>query len=205
LKQQLLSVAFACIAIFFCGTSGSASEKIATSVKTIPVNVQKSTVSWVGKKILGQHKGKIKLQSGSVYLKDEILTGGTFVIDMRTISNEDIKDPDYKKKLIGHLSSSDFFNVEAFPTATAKITKVVRMNDKSNEYTVTADFTIKGITKSVTFPATFKTTGNGFEGRANITLDRTLWDIRYGSSNFFEGLGDKAIKNEFELDVKIAG
>ena len=205
MKQHFLSAVCALVVIFFSVGKTKGSEKSSTDVKTIPINVQKSTLSWTGKKLLGQHKGKIKLQSGSVFLKEGILTGGTFTIDMKSITNEDIKDPDYKKKLIGHLSSTDFFNVDAFPTATAKITKVVRMTNKPNEYTVTAYFSIKCMTKSVAFPVTFKTTGNGFEGRANITLDRTLWDIRYGSSNFFEGLGDKAIKNEFELNVKIAG
>jgi polyisoprenoid-binding protein YceI len=81
---------------------------------------------------------------------------------------------------------------------------VLKLTKKVNTYNLTADLTIKGITKSITFPATFKTVGKTFEGVAKITIDRTLWDIKYGSSNFFEGLGDKAIKNDVELNVSFA-
>ncbi len=179
--------------------TGSSSE-----VKSSAVNTEKSSIGWVGKKVLGQHNGKIKLQSGTFSTKNGVLTGGSFVIDMNTITNEDIKDADFSKKLIGHLNSTDFFNVREFPTADVKITKVMKLTNKADSYNLTADVTIKGITKSITFPATFKGAGNGFNGNAKITIDRTLWDIKYGSSNFFEGLGDKAIKNEIELNVNIA-
>ena len=81
---------------------------------------------------------------------------------------------------------------------------MLKLTKKIDTYNLTADLTIKGITKSITFPATFKKVGNVFEGNAKITLDRTKWDIKYGSSSFFEGLGDKAIKNEIELNVNIA-
>lgn len=176
-----------------------------TSVKSTTINTEKSTIDWIGKKVLGQHNGKVKIQSGTINTKNGVLTGGNFVIDMKSITNEDITDPDYNKKLIGHLNSEDFFNVAAFSTANVKITKVLKLTNKPNSYNLTADLTIKGITKSITFPATFsKSAGNGFEGNAKITIDRTLWDIKYGSSNFFEGLGDKAIKNEIELNVKLA-
>ena len=173
-------------------------------VKTTAVNTDKSAINWVGKKVIGQHHGKVKLQSGNVYTKGDILTGGNFVIDMRSIMNEDIKDVDYNKKLVAQLKSQDFFNVQEYPTASLKITKVAKVVSKQNEYTLDGDLTIKGITKNISFPATFKADGKGYKGNANITIDRTLWDIKYGSSSFFEGLGDKAIKNEIELVVKIA-
>jgi polyisoprenoid-binding protein YceI len=107
--------------------------------------------------------------------------------------------------LIKHLKSTDFFNVDEFTTATLKITKVLKFVNKSDSYNLTADLTgpQKGITKSISFPATFSKQGNVFEANANITIDRTLWDIKYKSSSFFEGLGDKAIKNEVNLNVKI--
>ena len=138
--------------------------KVVTAVKVVGINTEASNIKWIGKKILGQHNGQVKIQSG-------------------------------------HLTSSDFFNVEAFPTATLKITKVLKNTKIANTYNLTANLTVKGITKSITFPATFKKVGNVFEGNAKITLDRTKWDIKYGSSSF---LGDKAIKNEIELNVNIA-
>lgn len=196
------------IALFSVATIGNAQPTPASSktdaVKTVLINTDKSDIDWVGKKVLGQHNGKVKLKSGTITTKDGVLGGGEFVIDMTTITCADLKDELYNKKLIGHLNSMDFFNVAEFPTATVKITKVLKVTGKANSYSVTADLTIKGITNSITFPATFKAVGKGFEGNATITIDRTLWDIKYGSSNFFEGLGDKAIKNEIELNVNLA-
>ena len=173
------------------------------AVKETTINAQKSSIEWIGKKVLSQHSGKLNIKSGALSTKNGILGGGTFTIDMTSITCDDIKDADYNKKLVGHLNSTDFFNVAEHPTATVKITKVLKINNKANAYNLTADLTIKGITNSITFPATFEKNGNVFEGNANITIDRTLWDIKYKSANFFEGLGDKAIKNEIELKVNI--
>lgn len=200
--KQTLTIAFIYVlSILGFTTLASRSYAADNNVKTIAINAKKSSVHWIGKKIVGQHSGSVNIQTGNIVIKNELLAGGYFVIDMRSLKNEDLKDASYNKKLVNHLNSADFFNVTEYPTATAKITKVSVISP--NEYSVTADFTIKGITKSVTFPTTLKAGGNGYKGNANITLDRTLWDIRYGSSSFFEGIGDKAIKNEFELKVNI--
>ncbi|MDB5227956.1 MAG: lipid-binding protein [Bacteroidota bacterium] len=198
------------IVFLTCGFSGiniaqtSNSKSVKTSpIKTSKVDTTRSYVQWTGKKVLGQHTGKIRFQSGTVRSKSGVLSGGEFVIDMTTITNDDLNDPDYKKKLITHLSSDEFFNVAAFPTSTLKLTKVLKLTKKAYTYNLTGDLTIKGITKSVTFPATFKPVGKGFEGMAKITIDRSQWDIKYGSTSFFEGLGDKAIKNEIDLNVHL--
>jgi len=203
-----LAIAFA--ANMFAGTTKtkavakSSTKSAPAASKTSTIDVSKSYVSWLSKKVVGQHNGKVKLQSGSVTTKDGgVLTGGEFTIDMKTITCEDLTDQDYNKKLIGHLNSSDFFDVNDHPTATLKVTKVLKLTNKANSYNLTGDLTIKGITKSITFPATFKGVGKTFEGAATITIDRTAFDIKYGSSNFFEGLGDKAIKNDVELKVYI--
>ncbi len=190
--------------ITFSSASVLAKGSSSSAVKAIAVNTEKSSINWVGKKVLGQHNGKVKIQSGTINAKNGVLTGGNFAIDMKSITCDDLTDADYNKKLVGHLNSADFFNVADFPNANVKITKVLKLTKKAYSYNLTADLTIKGITKSITFPATFKVTGNNIEGKAKITIDRTLWDIKYGSSNFFEGLGDKAIKNEIELSVNLA-
>lgn len=175
-----------------------------STINTSSVNVSKSHIDWLAKKVIGQHNGKVKLQEGILQTKNGVLVGGNFVIDMKTITCDDLTDPDYNSKLVKHLNSKDFFDVDGFETATLKITKVLKLTKKINSYNLTADLSIKGITKSITFPATLKTVGKGFEGVAKITIDRTMFDIKYGSSNFFEGLGDKAIKNDVELNVVLA-
>ena len=100
-----------------------------------------------------------------------------------------------KENLDGHLKADDFFGTEKFPTATL-VFKTIGEKAK-NVYAVTADLTIKGITKPVSFELT--TTANSASTKFNI--DRTKYDIKYNSGNFFENLGDKTISDEFELAV----
>ena len=149
-----------------------------TTATTVKVNTQTSSIEWIGKKILGQHKGVVNIKSGELSIKGEVITGGNFIIDMTSINCTDIEDADYDKKLEKHLRSTDFFNVDEFPTATLKITKVLKYLNKENEYKLFADLNIKGITKSISFPATFKKVGNIFEGNASFTIDRSQWDVR---------------------------
>jgi polyisoprenoid-binding protein YceI len=159
------------------------------------VNVEKSTVHWLGKKIGGQHDGFIKLKSGTLVLKNNKLVSGNFVIDMTTITNTDLADEGYKQKLVGHLKSDDFFGVDKFPTATLIVTSSTTfVNGKA---TLTGVLTIKGKKETITFDVV--KTGNTYT--AKIDVDRSKFDIKYGSTSFFDNLGDKAIDNIFTLDI----
>jgi len=166
------------------------------------VSTQKSTLKWTGKKVTGQHNGSVALSAGTLMVENNVLTGGKFDIDLKTITCEDLKDAEYNAKLVGHLKSDDFFSVEKSPIAAVEIVSATKKAGDS--YDITAKLTIKGITKDITFPATVKVTGKNVVAVAKITVDRSKFDIRYGSSSFFEGLGDKAIDNEFMIDVTLA-
>lgn len=166
------------------------------------VSTQKSTLKWTGKKVTGQHNGTVALSAGTLMVENNVLTGGKFDIDLNTITCEDLKDAEYNAKLVGHLKSDDFFSVEKSPIAAVEIVSATKKDGDS--YDITAKLTIKGITNEITFPATVKVTGKNVAAVARITVDRSKFDIRYGSTSFFEGLGDKAIDNEFMLDVAIA-
>lgn len=170
--------------------------------KPVPVKVDaaKSTVNWLGKKVTGQHSGTIALKEGQLLLDGKKLVGGSFTMDMTTLAVTDVKDEKMNGKLKGHLSSDDFFGVANYPTSTLKITKVTPKG--GNAYEVTGDLTIKGKTAPVTFPATVDPKAG--TATAKITIDRSKYDIKYGSKSFFDNLGDKAIYDEFELDVTLA-
>lgn len=165
------------------------------------VDPQQSKVTWVGRKVTGEHAGTIDLSSGKLIWNGEKLTGGSFEIDMASIANTDITDQEYNQKLVGHLKSDDFFATDKHPKATFVITKVTPL--ANNQFQVKGDLTIKGITKEVQFPATIQATEDQLSAKANIVVDRTLYDIRYGSGSFFDNLGDKAIDNNFELNVEL--
>lgn len=165
--------------------------------KEVVVNTKKSSIEWYGSKIGGDHEGFIQLKSGSFKLDNNKIVDGNFVIDMKTITNTDIKDEKYNKKLVGHLKSDDFFGVEKFPTATFVVTNSTVFND--GKATITGNLTIKGITESISF----EVIRNGNDYSTKIDVDRSKFDVRYGSDSFFDNLGDKVISDIFTLTIKL--
>ena len=164
--------------------------------KVVNVNKSASSVAWLAKKVTGEHNGTVGISAGALNVDGNKLVGGNFTIDLKSIKDLDITDANYNQKFIGHISSGDFFEVEKFPTATFVITKVA-----GNQ--VTGNLTVKGITKSITFPAEIAVKGGKVTAKANITIDRTDFNIRYGSKKFFESIGDKAIYDDFALTVSL--
>ncbi len=156
------------------------------------IKVETSKVTWKGYKVTGSHEGSIAIKEGELEFKDGKLKGGAFIIDMSSIQNTDMEG-EYKAKLEGHLKSDDFFGVEKFPTASLNFTKV--KSTGKNSYEVTGDLTIKDKTNSITFDISIY----GNKATANIKIDRTKFDVRYGSASFFDDLQDKAIYDEFDL------
>jgi len=168
-----------------------------TKPVTYTVDVAKSSITWIGKKVTGSHNGSIALKSGTLNVNGKSITGGGFIVDMTSI-----KDADGSAKLEGHLKADDFFGSEKYPTSNFVITKVA---GSGANVTVTGNLTIKGITKPLSFPATVAvgTDGTVTATAPKIVVDRTKYDIKYGSKSFFESIGDKAIYDEFELAVKL--
>ncbi|MCE1199058.1 MAG: YceI family protein [Marinilabiliales bacterium] len=160
-----------------------------------------SKVNWNAKKLTGEHSGTINLASGSLVVNKNQVAGGTFVIDMKSIADTDLKDPEWNKKLIGHLSSDDFFAVEKFPESKLEVKKVTPVSGDDLHFV--ADLTIKGVTKPVEFDAKVKVNGNSLTASGAITVNRTLYDIRYGSKSFFPNIGDKMIYDDFTLNFEI--
>ena len=156
------------------------------------IKVENSKVIWKGYKVTGSHEGTIAIKSGHLNFNEDKLTGGAFVIDMSTISNTDLEG-EYKGKLEGHLKSDDFFGVEKYPTASLIFTKV--KSTGKNSYKVTGDLTIKGKTETISFNLSVY----GSKANASLKVDRSKFDVRYGSTSFFDGLKDKAIYDEFDL------
>lgn len=156
------------------------------------IKTDNSKVVWKGYKVTGSHEGTINLKSGSLTFNQDKLTGGEFVIDMSSIASTDLTG-EYKGKLEGHLKSNDFFGVNNYPTATLVFKKV--KSTGKNSYKVTGDLTIKGKTNVIVFDLSVY----GNKANASLKVDRTKYDVKYGSASFFDGLKDKAIYDEFDL------
>ncbi len=164
------------------------------------VDASKSSVKWVGKKVTGEHSGTISVKEGSLTVDGGKITGGKIVIDMQSITNVDLTDASYNAKLIGHLKSDDFFGVATYPTSELVITKD---EVSGNTHVLTGNLTIKGITNPVTFTATSAKEGSNTVYKGTLTVDRSKFNIRYGSKSFFDNLGDKVIYDEFTLDFNL--
>lgn len=173
-------------------------------VRTIDVN--RSVVAWKGTKVTGQHDGTIGLASGELYLVDDQIVGGNIVIDMTQIVVLDIEDPETNARLKGHLESDDFFSVATYPDATfemAQIEKLENAEEGQPNYTIRGNLTIKGITHGVSFPAYVSVQDGVVTAEADFDLDRTMWDVRFGSGRFFEDLGDNLIHDDFNMKLDI--
>jgi polyisoprenoid-binding protein YceI len=163
------------------------------------VDNSKSSIVWEGKKVTGAHNGNISIKEGSFVVYDGTITAGDFIIDMNSITCNDISDPKTNEKLVGHLKSEDFFNSEEFPEAHLAIE--MGKHTEMNNHKLTGKITIKGITQPINFDAELSTNGNNIEAKAKITIDRTKFDIKYGSGSFFSKLGDKMIYDDFTLTI----
>ena len=166
------------------------------------VDIEKSEITWTGKKVTGSHNGTIQLKEGSLMMEADMLKGGSFTIDMTSIKNLDMAGKDGAGKLEGHLKSADFFNVAEYPNAILEISEVVHRGTPGS-FKVVGDLTIKGITKPIKFNTQISTEGGMTVATADITVDRSEYDVRYGSGSFFDNLGDKTIYDEFDLNVKL--
>ena len=175
------------------------------------VNIDNSLVSWEGAKPTGSHTGTLAVSAGSVSVKDGKVSAGNFTLDMNSINVTDLEGGK-KAGLESHLkgmkdeNADDFFNVRKFPTATFEITKVTNLlNDTDANHLIYGNLTLKGISKEIQFKAQVDVTDGMVKvATPQFTIDRTLWEIKYGSPSFFEGLQDKAINNEIALSISLS-
>ncbi len=215
MKRITLLTLMAAPVIFFasCGSPEGSEATVAEptaaveapAAATYNVDAQNSLITWKGSKVTGStHEGTIKLSDGSLKVEGGQLVGGNFNIDMTSLDNTDLKGKDGYDKLLGHLKSDDFFGVATHPTAKFEITGVTaKSGDANATHDISGNLTIKGITKNLTFPAKVTLDATNTNATASFFFDRTLYDVKYGSTNFFEGLGDNAINNEIELKVDL--
>tara|TARA_R110002111_G_scaffold172294_1_gene237860 strand:+ start:404 stop:991 length:588 start_codon:yes stop_codon:yes gene_type:complete len=166
------------------------------------INTEISSVEWIGRKVTGQHNGVIQLKNGSYTFENGLIIKGEFTIDMQTIKINDIEDKEQNEKLQNHLISADFFAVKDHPTAKLVIQKSEKIGE--DKLKVFADLEIKGISKRIDFEVTMLKEGTKMVAVGEVDINRTEYDIRYGSGSFFDNLGDKAIKDLFTIKFKVA-
>lgn len=191
MKKILLSLVL-CFAIIFAFA-------IKPHVDNVRVSSSNSTIKWTGSKIASSHEGNVNIAKGVLAIEHGNLVGGEFSIDMNSIICTDLKADKGGNKIVKHLKNEDFFNVEEFPLAIVRIVRAEK--SEGNMYDILAELTIKGITNPIKFQANVDVNGKNFQATANMKIDRTKWDVKYGSGSFFDNLGDKAILDKIEFDI----
>jgi polyisoprenoid-binding protein YceI len=155
-----------------------------------------SRLSWTGHAEVGSYApaGTVALRSGWFAYDGRRLRGGSFMVDLTALHHDNAQ-------LREHLRGADFFDVARFPTAELRLLP-------AGPGEARGQLTIKGVTRPVTFPVRLSPLPDGrLRVQGTATLDRTRFGIRYNSTSFFAGLGDQAIRNDFQLtfDVLAAG
>ncbi|MFL1895975.1 YceI family protein [Aquimarina sp. 2-A2] len=173
---------------------------------TYTVDTASSTIEWVGSKPTGEHTGTIAVSDGMIKVNADKIEGGSFTVDMKTITVTDLEGDD-KASLEGHLKGEGegkedhFFNVAQYPTANFEITGI---SEKEGKTMIDGNLTIKGVKKNISFPATTSMEGDMMSLTSEeFTIDRTEWNVNYASKSVFENLGDKFVNDDIKLKVMI--
>jgi polyisoprenoid-binding protein YceI len=209
-------LAFAAIVMASCGGQSTKKAEIIEKLEAgeIPeevirasVDTDASEVAWTGKKITGSgHNGTIGIKEGVIYVYDDQLWGANMVIDKTEIVVLDITDPEMNARLKGHLESDDFFSVATYPEANLEIVKFESIEGAAEgqpNYRVSGNLTIKDITHSLAFDAIVNH-GNGIiNAYADFDIDRSLYEVRFGSGRFFDNLGDNMINDNINLKINL--
>jgi len=191
-KTTLMVMAVAFIAFSF------------TSIKktNYKVNTETSKINWKGFKPTGSHYGTIHLSNGNFIINDDKIIGGEFTIKMNSILDLDMPaDNEYNAKLVGHLKSEDFFDVEKYPNGGFQIKGTEKKGEKT---LIKGELTLKGITHPVSFLANVKIDNGQLAFKSEtFKVDRSKWNIRYKSKSFFDDLKDKFIEDDMEISIEV--
>jgi polyisoprenoid-binding protein YceI len=169
-------------------------------------DLENSKVLWFGYYLFsfGEHNGTIDLSHGDLTIKGKEIISGNFEINMHSIINIDMGEDG--KGLADHLKSEDFFAVDQFPKAQFKIESVKKLDDVGPgdpDLEITGQLTLKGVTHPLKFPALVQITNNEVIAKAKLKLDRTKWNVRYGSGKLFDDVGDNAISDAIGLELNL--
>ncbi|MCA0132540.1 YceI family protein [Winogradskyella alexanderae] len=165
-----------------------------TSAQSHEISTSNSTFSWTGKAAFSSYSltGKIKVKNGNVVIEGNQIHKFNITMDMKTLNHEN-SDLEY------HLRSKDFFEVNTYTEAKFELTETTRI--VNNRALLKGKLTIKDVTKTETF-LIYVNQGQS-EITFNITIDRTVYGVKFNSPSFFKKLKENAIADEFIIKGKI--
>ncbi|MBK5721946.1 YceI family protein [Dysgonomonas sp. Marseille-P4677] len=183
-----------------------AQEAAAGTGEQLVVDTQASSIHWIGSKVGGSHHGTIGIKSGELAVNGQDVASGSFVVDMNAIVNEDLTDKKMNEMLVGHLKSEDFFDVAKYPESAFIITKIEAAANASDSVThlVSGNLKLKDVEKNITFGAKVTKEGDMYKAvTVPFTIDRTQWNVKYGSKTLFADLKENIVNDNIELQITI--
>ncbi len=188
--------------LLLCTSLGAATV---SAQKGLPVDIAASKVVWTASKVGGSHTGDVTLASGVLTVQNGVLLLADVSMNMESITCSDLSSATSNANLVSHLKDEDFFHVSSHPRAHFRTTSVERKAQVGERTTfhVEGVLTIKGIEASNAFEVDLWAEGDHYRATGAILFDRTVYGIQYGSGSFFEGLGNRMIKDEVELDFDL--
>lgn len=211
--KKLFIVLFAAAAVTACKQNTKTAQEVKdvaqadSAAATYVVDPAMSQLAWTASKVTATHHGKVSIKEGTLSVQNGQITAGNFVVDMKTFTNEDIKDTAYKAKFLGHIAGEQFFMVDKYPTATFEISSVTpQTDDKGNTHKIAGNLTIKGEKHGIEFPANIAMGDNELRAKGKITINRNEWGIIWGGKedkDLMNNMRDDVISNMIEFDVHI--
>ena len=212
MKKNLLTILFiSAITVSIVSCKDKAKEANTTEAEEVETitpeakftaDLAASSIEWKGFKPTGSHNGTINIESGVLNTTDGKISGGTFLIDMGSIEVKDIPAEDEgNAKLAGHLKGADFFDIEKHPNAAFEITGLEEVEGKMM---LSGNLALKDVKNNITFPVTITQVEDSITLVSDtFTIDRTKWNVQYGSKSIFDNLGDKFINDDIELKITL--
>jgi rhodanese-related sulfurtransferase/polyisoprenoid-binding protein YceI len=171
------------------------------------LNLETSRLEWTGRNLTTTHHGTVKLRAGHIEVREGRPLGGAFTVDMDSLENLTIQEPKLRQVLVWHLKSDDFFDVQHFPVAELQLSKITALPNArpgSPNYQINGTLTLKGVSGEVAFPAILAPGADGLlAADAHFDIDRTRWNVLYGSGKFYEKLGMHLVNDEISLALKL--
>jgi polyisoprenoid-binding protein YceI/rhodanese-related sulfurtransferase len=189
---------------------GDGDSRVAETVPPdgwLNVDVTESHVEWVGRNLLNKHYGRIELKGGKLRFDRGYLVGGEFTLNMRAITCQDLAGDPLHDVLIAHLMSYDFFDVELYPEARFVITATERVagaTPGAPNLVVSGELTLKNVSRALEFVASAGLTAEGkAAAQAAFAIDRTQWNVLYGSGKYFRHLAGHLVNDLIEVQIRI--
>ena len=185
--------------------TAEASQNTATPSESAKFfEVTDGKVYWAATKVGGAHNGDFTVSKGKLAVENGMVTSGVFMIDITAMTEVTLEGSDMHAKFLGHMQSPDFFDAANHPSGKFTIVSVEPLEGNAEaNYTVKGNLELKGISKSISFPANIAV----MEGKVSVvtpkfTINRTEWDMKY-KSGIIGTAADKIIHDDVSLNVQL--